>query len=267
MASIFSSDFHKKANKSTFQKSIYLTADFWHCQALETQQECSWDWTLVVFPKTLIFVLTQIQWNTQISSSQKLLASCSKNSHPRSSLHVHDERNQSIQPATKEGSPSCLERGHVSQLQRGSAAATSLWNHRSDDGSRRPDSTGNGDSGGWRMSLVKYGPVRGERGWARWCRAVAPRGWLHHWASGGMGGREGGWRSGGFAGTRLRLEAYLPSTRSPHLFQLPRTINTNIPTSISAFQVRKALMRMYCPVVVTVWTPRDAGGIGHLHTP
>lgn len=159
---------------------------------------CSPSWTL-------IFALTQSQTNIQISSSQKLLESCSKNSHPRSSLHVHDERNQSIQPATKEGSPSCLELGHVSQLQRGSAAATSLWNHRSDDGSRPPDSTGNGDSGGWRMSLVKYGPVRGERGWAQWCRAVAPRGWLHHWHSPWRQWR-GGWvgERGFFAGTRLR---------------------------------------------------------------
>ena len=129
----------------------------------------------------LIFVLTQTQSNT--AAPKKLLAARSKHSHPRSSLHVHDERNESIQPATKEGSPSCLDRGHVSQRQQASAAATSLWNHRCDDGSRPPDSTGNGDSGGWRMSLVKYGPVRGERGWAQRHRAVAPRGWLHHWHS------------------------------------------------------------------------------------
>lgn len=76
---------------------------------------------------------------------------------------------------------SCLEPGHVSQLQRGSAAATSLWNHRSDDGSRSPDSAANDDSGGWKMSLVKYGPVREEGGWAQWHRAVTPSGWLHHW--------------------------------------------------------------------------------------
>lgn len=107
-------------------------------------------------------------------------------------------RNRSSQPATKEGSPSCLEQGHVSQLRRGCAAATSLWNHRSDDGSRPLDSKGNGDSGGWRMTLVKYGPVERERGWAQWCRAVAPRGWLHHWHSPwrqwvGVGG----WGAGG----------------------------------------------------------------------
>lgn len=154
---------------------------------LELQQGSNPSWTV-------IFVLTPAQTNTQISSSQKLLVSCSKNFHPRSSLHVRYERNQSIPPATKEGSPSCLEQGHVSQLQRGSAAATSLWNHRSDDGTRPPDSTGNGDSGGWRMSLVKYGLVRGERGWALWRRAVTPRGWLHHWRSlrsqWGVGGRE-----------------------------------------------------------------------------
>jgi len=53
-------------------------------------------------------------------------------SHPRSSLHVHDERNKS-QP--KGGSPSCLEQGHDCQLPQRNAAATSLWNHRSDDGS------------------------------------------------------------------------------------------------------------------------------------
>lgn len=76
---------------------------------------------------------------------------------------------------------SCLERGHVSQLQWGSAVATSLWNHRSDDGSRSPDSIANDDSGGFKMSLVKYGPVRVEGGWAQWHRAVAPSGWLHQW--------------------------------------------------------------------------------------
>lgn len=164
----------------------------WKCPALEIKPSFSWDFTLIVFLKTLIFFVDTN--STKYSSSQKLLAPCFKHSQPRSSLHVH-ERNWSIQPATKEGSPSSLEQGHVSQLQRGSAAATSLWNHRCDDGSRPPDSTGNGDSGGWRMSLVKYGPVSGERGWAQRHRAVAPRGWLHHWHSPWShwrGGRVGG---------------------------------------------------------------------------
>lgn len=72
-----------------------------------------------------------------------------------------------------------------------------------------------------------------------------------HGASGGVVGRVGD-----------LIMAGSPSsyTRSPHLFQLlETTINTNIPTSLSAFQGRKALMRIYCPVVVTVWTPWHAG--------
>lgn len=80
-----------------------------------------------------------------------------------------------------------------------------------------------------------------------------------HGASGGVG------ESG--EGEEVLRGPDLSSTKSPHLFQLPGTINTNIPTSISAFQGRKALMRIYRPVVVTVRTPRDAGGIVHLHTP
>lgn len=83
----------------------------------------------------------------------------------------------------------------------------------------------------------------------------------------GAGGGVGWWEIVASEGTRLSLGAYLPYTTSPHLFQLPGTINTNIPTSISAFQGRKALMRIYCPVVVTMRTPRDAEGIVHLHTP
>ena len=74
-------------------------------------------------------------------------------------------RSHSFQPATREGSPTRLEQGHVSQLRRGSIPSTSLWNPPSDDGSLPPDGAGNGDSGGWRLRLVKYGPVRGETGW------------------------------------------------------------------------------------------------------
>lgn len=195
------------------------------------------------------------------SSSQKLLAPCNK--HPRSSLHVDDERNQSIQPATKEGSPSCLERGHVSQLQRGSAAATSLWNVKMWWWESSPWQ--HRKRWQWRLENESgeiWACQRGER------QSTAEQGRRSPWLTSSLTlptepveGWDGGW------GTRLRLEAYLPSTRSPHLFQLPGTINTNIPTSISAFQGRKALMRIYCPVVVTVWTPRDAGGTVHLHTP
>lgn len=212
-------------------------------------------------------MLTQTQSNTQISSSQKLLASCSKESHPRSSLHVHNGRNQSIQPATKEGSLSCLERGHVSQLQRGSAAChqpvkspiwwweSSPWQHRKRWQWRLENESGEiwACQRGERLSTV----AQGRRSPWLTSSLTLPMEPVAGWVS----------RGGGFTGTRLRLEAYLPSTRSPHLFQLPGTINTNIPTSISAFQGRKALMRIYRPVVVTVWTPRDAGGIVHLHTP
>lgn len=66
---------------------------------------------------------------------------------------------------------------------------------------------------------------------------------------------------GGHGFCRDPIKAYLASTTFPHLFQLPGTINTNIPTSLSAFQGRKALMRIYCLVVVTMWTPRDARGL------
>lgn len=167
--------------------------------------------------------------------------------------------------ATKEGSPSCLECIHV--YQRGIAAATRLWNHWSDDGSRPPDSAGNSDSGGWRVSLVKYGPVIRERGWAQRCRAAAPRGWLHHWHSPwrGVGWGWGVLNERELEATWLSLEDYLTYTSCPHLLQLPQTINTNTPTSISAFQGREALMRIYCAVVVTMKTPWDLGRIVYLN--
>ena len=73
-------------------------------------------------------------------------------------------------------------------------------------------------------------------------------------------------------GVRLKLEAYLVSATSTHLFQLPGTTNTNIRTSISALQGREGgrggvLMRIYWPVVAARRTPGDAEGISHLHTP
>lgn len=113
---IFSSNFCKKTMYFSKCQTIPLTAK-----------------SLVVLSSFLreFGLQSQLDFDicTQTSSSQKLLALCSKNCHPRSSLHVCeeiDERNQSMQPATKEGSLSCLELCHVSQLQRGSAAATSL---------------------------------------------------------------------------------------------------------------------------------------------